>query len=174
MEQEGKPAAAAGGHAHAAAAPVCSCCPYNRNQRKKAALAFTKDAYNKLQAENGVLLQQLEESTRESYQVSEHFRQELLAKNQKIADLQSQLEQVRHHSDAQDVCAEPPACPPSTRCRTVVHQQLVHPSSPGAVLAGLCQAARGLLGCRPLAKARLGPTRPAACCAQCAAARVYL
>lgn len=31
----------------------------------------------------------------ESYQVSEHFRQELLAKNQKIAGLQTQLEQVR-------------------------------------------------------------------------------
>jgi len=42
-----------------------------------------------------VLLQQLEESNRESYQVSEHFRQELLAKNQKISELQTQLEQVR-------------------------------------------------------------------------------
>jgi hypothetical protein len=39
-------------------------------------------------------LQQLEESNRESYQVSEQFRQELLGKNQKIAELQSQVEQV--------------------------------------------------------------------------------
>jgi hypothetical protein len=49
-----------------------------------------------LQAENETLLQQLEESNRESYQVSEQFRQEMLAKNQKIAGQQSQLEQVRH------------------------------------------------------------------------------
>jgi hypothetical protein len=39
-------------------------------------------------------LQQLEESNRESYQVSEQFRQELLGKNQRIAELQSQVEQV--------------------------------------------------------------------------------
>lgn len=71
---------------------------FDRNQRKKAALAFTKDAHSKLQAENQVLLQQLEESNRESYQVSEHFRQELIAKKQQIAELQGQLEQVRVHA----------------------------------------------------------------------------
>jgi hypothetical protein len=74
--------------------------PVYRNQRKKAALAFTKDAYSKLQAENQALLQQLEESNRESYQVSEQFRQELLGKNQKIAELQLQLDQVRTHGKA--------------------------------------------------------------------------
>lgn len=75
----------------------CCCCSacLHRNQRKKAALAFTKDAYSKLQAENQALLQQLEESNRESYQVSEQFRQELLGKNQKITELQLQLDQVR-------------------------------------------------------------------------------
>lgn len=76
----------------------------HRNQRKKAALAFTKDAYSKLQAENQALLQQLEESNRESYQVSEQFRQELLGKNQKIAELQLQLDQVRTHGTAFRAC----------------------------------------------------------------------
>lgn len=68
--------------------PVC------RNQRKKKALAETKDAYNQLLADNQALLQHLEAANSEHYHVSEHFRQEVLAKNLKIADLQNQLEQV--------------------------------------------------------------------------------
>lgn len=50
------------------------------------------------------MLQQLEESNQESYQVSEQFRQELLGKNQKIAELQLQLDQVRTHGTAYRVC----------------------------------------------------------------------
>lgn len=70
-----------------------------RNQRKKKALADTKNAYNQLLADNQALLKQLEDANKESYHVSEHFRQEVLAKNQKIADLQTQLEQVGDHTD---------------------------------------------------------------------------
>jgi uncharacterized protein HemX len=67
-----------------------------RNQRKKKALAETNDAYNQLLSDNQVLLQQLEDTNREAYHAAEHFRQEVLGKSQKIAELQTQLEQVWH------------------------------------------------------------------------------
>jgi uncharacterized protein HemX len=66
-----------------------------RNQRKKKALADTKDAYNQLLSDNQALLQQLGDTNREAYHAAEHFRQEVLGKSQKIAELQTQLEQVR-------------------------------------------------------------------------------
>jgi hypothetical protein len=65
-----------------------------RNQRKKKALAETKDAYNQLLSDNQALLQQLEDTNREAYHAAEHFRQEVLGKSQKIAEQQTQLEQV--------------------------------------------------------------------------------
>eukprot|EP00878_Enallax_costatus_P020445 GHUV01021618.1.p1 GENE.GHUV01021618.1~~GHUV01021618.1.p1 ORF type:complete len:529 (+),score=207.60 GHUV01021618.1:406-1992(+) len=71
----------------------------SENQRKKKALADTKDACNQLLADNQALLKQLEDANKESYHVSEHFRQEILGKNQKIADLQSQLQQLRAEKD---------------------------------------------------------------------------
>ena len=70
------------------------CCLY-RNQRKKKALADTKDAYNKLLADNTALLKQLQDTQRDSYAVTEHFRKEVLGKNERIAELQAQVEQVR-------------------------------------------------------------------------------
>jgi hypothetical protein len=46
--------------------------------------------------DNQALLQQLEDTNREAYHAAEHFRQEVLGKSQRIAELQTQLEQVRH------------------------------------------------------------------------------
>jgi uncharacterized protein HemX len=89
-------------HAH-----ICN--PACRNQRKKQALAATKDAYNQLLSDNQALLQQLEDTNREAYHAAEHFRQEVLGKSQKIAELQTQLEQVRRSNwqavIAVDICS---------------------------------------------------------------------
>ncbi|KAF6252093.1 flagellar/basal body protein [Scenedesmus sp. NREL 46B-D3] len=71
----------------------------SENQRKKKALADTKDAYNQLLFDNQALLQQLEDTNREAYHAAEHFRQEVLGKSQKIAELQTQLEQLRYDKD---------------------------------------------------------------------------
>lgn len=68
---------------------------WRRNQRQAAALAATRAALAKLHAEHRVVLAQLEESTRESYQVSEQLREELRARNARTAELQAQHEQVR-------------------------------------------------------------------------------
>ena len=65
-----------------------------RNQRKKKALADTKEAYSKLLADNTALVQQLQAAQRDNYQVTEHFRREVLAKNDRISTLQTQLDQV--------------------------------------------------------------------------------
>eukprot|EP00775_Hariotina_reticulata_P008448 gene8448-8632_t len=73
----------------------------SENQRKKKALADTKDACNQLLAENESLLQQLEDANKESYQVTEHFRQEVLVRNQRIVELQMQMEQLRADKDEQ-------------------------------------------------------------------------
>lgn len=72
-----------------------SCLLPCRNQRNHAALEATRIAHAQLQAEHQLVVQQLEESTQESYSVSEHFRQEVLAAKQHIAELQQQHEQVR-------------------------------------------------------------------------------
>jgi hypothetical protein len=72
------------------------CCSH-RNQRKKKALADTKDAYNKLLSDNTALLKQLQDTQRDSYAVTEHFRKEVLGKNERIAELQGQVEQVCRH-----------------------------------------------------------------------------
>ena len=68
---------------------ACAAASLNRrNQRKKKALAETRERCNQLAAENDALLRQLEDQRREGYTVAEHFRSEVLAKNVQIAQLQ--------------------------------------------------------------------------------------
>jgi hypothetical protein len=97
--------------------PLTHACALRRNQRKKAALASSKEACSALQAENRALLQQLEDSTQEAYQVSEHFRQELLAKNARIGQLQQQCEQVGAHGRGCRKCPLPPGMPTHSRAQ---------------------------------------------------------
>ncbi len=66
----------------------------HRNQRKKKALADTKSQYGRVADENKALLEQLEFTQRENYEVTEHLREELLVKSQTVADLQAQLAKV--------------------------------------------------------------------------------
>jgi septal ring factor EnvC (AmiA/AmiB activator) len=115
-----------------------------RNQRKKAALASTKDACSRLQAENQALLQQLEESTQESYQVSEHFRQELLAKNQRIAELQRQHDQVRAWASRRGVCAALGSSGTRSAAWACSHMLVT-----GRKLTSAMPAQLRLLACRP-------------------------
>lgn len=68
------------------------CC---RNQRKKKALADTKNQYGKVADENKVLVKTLEETQRDNYEVTEHLRKELLSKTEKIAEQQATLAKVR-------------------------------------------------------------------------------
>ncbi len=66
----------------------------HRNQRKKKALADTKSQYGRVADENKALLEQLEFTQRENYEVTEHLREELLVKSQTVANLQAQLAKV--------------------------------------------------------------------------------
>eukprot|EP00983_Pelagomonas_calceolata_P105009 1159086-Pelagomonas_calceolata.AAC.4 len=67
-----------------------------RNQRKKKALADTKSQFGRVADENQALLEQLEFTQRENYEVTEHLREELLHKSQQVADLQTQIQRVGH------------------------------------------------------------------------------
>ncbi|KAG2441078.1 hypothetical protein HXX76_003931 [Chlamydomonas incerta] len=71
------------------------------NQRKKKALAETKNQFSKVADENRVLLKQLEDTQRENYQVTEHLRRELLAKTEAIAALESDLVKLAADKDAE-------------------------------------------------------------------------
>ncbi|GLC47469.1 hypothetical protein PLESTB_000133900 [Pleodorina starrii] len=71
------------------------------NQRKKKALAETKNQFSKVADENRVLLKQLEDTQRENYQVTEHLRQQLLAKTEKIAALEGDLVKLAADKDAE-------------------------------------------------------------------------
>ncbi len=80
-----------------------------RNQRKKRALADTKDRYHALLEENRQLLQRHEEAQKESYTVTEHLRSEIVTKNAAIIQLQADIERVRHQLEqrmhqATDLC----------------------------------------------------------------------
>ena len=68
-----------------------------RNQRKKKALADTKNQYGRVAEENKALLEQLEFTQRENYEVTEHLREELLLKSHRIAELEAKILQVRMH-----------------------------------------------------------------------------
>jgi 5'-deoxynucleotidase YfbR-like HD superfamily hydrolase len=65
-----------------------------RNQRKKKALADTKNQFVKVADENKTLVKQLEETQKDNYEVTEHLRTELLTKTQLIADLKTQAIKV--------------------------------------------------------------------------------
>ncbi|KAG2495413.1 hypothetical protein HYH03_006360 [Edaphochlamys debaryana] len=71
------------------------------NQRKKKALAETKNQFSKVADENRVLLKQLEDNQRENYQVTEHLRRELLAKTEHIASLEGDLIKLAQDKDAE-------------------------------------------------------------------------
>lgn len=64
------------------------------NQRKKKALADTKSQASRVADENKALLAQLEFTQSENYAVTEHLRKELLAKTQRVAELEDQLQRV--------------------------------------------------------------------------------
>lgn len=66
----------------------------SENQRKKKALFETKSRYNSLVEENKQLLAERENAANESYEVTEYLRREILAKNERIGELESQLQQT--------------------------------------------------------------------------------
>lgn len=70
-------------------------CSLDRNQRKKKALFETKARYNSLVEENKQLLAERENAANESYEVTEYLRREILSKNERIGELEAQLQQVR-------------------------------------------------------------------------------
>eukprot|EP00197_Chlamydomonas_leiostraca_P014815 CAMPEP_0202874320 /NCGR_PEP_ID=MMETSP1391-20130828/25171_1 /ASSEMBLY_ACC=CAM_ASM_000867 /TAXON_ID=1034604 /ORGANISM="Chlamydomonas leiostraca, Strain SAG 11-49" /LENGTH=436 /DNA_ID=CAMNT_0049555731 /DNA_START=78 /DNA_END=1384 /DNA_ORIENTATION=+ len=70
------------------------------NQRKKKALADTKNQFGKVADENKVLVKTLEETQRDNYEVTEHLRKELLAKTEKIGELQAEIAKLNEdHAD---------------------------------------------------------------------------
>mmetsp|Transcript_7946 Transcript_7946/g.21214 ORF Transcript_7946/g.21214 Transcript_7946/m.21214 type:complete len:473 (+) Transcript_7946:53-1471(+) len=71
------------------------------NQRKKKALADTKSQFGRVADENQALLEQLEFTQRENYEVTEHLREELLHKSQQVADLQTQIQREREQHAAE-------------------------------------------------------------------------
>ena len=75
-------------HSRSSLLPTC------RNQRKKKALYETKARYNALVDENKQLLREREGAAAESYEVTEYLRREILNKNDRITELESQLLQV--------------------------------------------------------------------------------
>ncbi|MEW5297752.1 MAG: hypothetical protein WDW36_000936 [Sanguina aurantia] len=62
------------------------------NQRKKKALADSKVQFSRVADENRTLLRQLEDTQRENYEVTEHLRRELMAKAERIAMLEVELD----------------------------------------------------------------------------------
>ena len=70
-------------------------CVWRRNQRKKKALADSKNQFVKVADENKTLVKTLEEAQKDNYEVTEHLRTELLTKTQQVADLKAQAAEVR-------------------------------------------------------------------------------
>ena len=68
--------------------------PARRNQRKKAALAQQRELFHSVAAEKASLLASLRQVQQESYDVVEHLRKELVAKDRQLEQLAQQLEQV--------------------------------------------------------------------------------
>eukprot|EP00873_Tetraselmis_striata_P041509 jgi/Tetstr1/461773/TSEL_006861.t1 len=66
----------------------------SENQRKKKALFETKARYNSLVEENKQLLAERENAANESYEVTEYLRREILSKNERIGELEAQLQQT--------------------------------------------------------------------------------
>lgn len=64
------------------------------NQRKKKALAETKARYEALLGENRTLLEEREASQKESYEVTEFLRKEIVSKNAAVAALEGKLEEA--------------------------------------------------------------------------------
>ncbi|KXZ47560.1 hypothetical protein GPECTOR_34g719 [Gonium pectorale] len=87
------------------------------NQRKKKALAETKNQFSKVADENRVLLKQLEDTQRENYQVTEHLRRELLARTEKIASLEADLVKLGQDKDAEIAAAKEAADKEKARIR---------------------------------------------------------
>eukprot|EP00798_Chlamydomonas_sp_ICE-L_P001671 gene1671-33065_t len=71
------------------------------NQRKKKALADTKSQFKKISDENKSLIQQLEDTQRENYEVTEHLRRELLLKMEHIAELESEVIKMKDDKEAE-------------------------------------------------------------------------
>lgn len=72
-----------------------------RNQRKKHALAETKSQYNQVVTENKKLLQQWDDTQRDTYQVTEHLRSELLIKAHRVAELEAGLLKLRSEHEVE-------------------------------------------------------------------------
>ncbi|KAK9829645.1 hypothetical protein WJX72_007066 [[Myrmecia] bisecta] len=62
------------------------------NQRKKAALADSKQKYSELLAQNRQLQEEAEASRRENFDVTEYMRREILAKEERLAQLQAHID----------------------------------------------------------------------------------
>lgn len=72
------------------------------NQRKKRALAEAKQKFNALAEENKTLLKQFDELQKETYEVTEALRRELLTKNEKIGTLENEVSTLKEDHE-QDV-----------------------------------------------------------------------
>ena len=66
------------------------------NQRKKKALSETKARYVALLSENRSLLEEKEAMERETYEVTEYLRKEIVSKSEAVARLCGELEEARH------------------------------------------------------------------------------
>ena len=69
------------------------------NQRKKKALSETKARYVALLSENRSLLEEKEAMERETYEVTEYLRKEIVSKSEAVARLCGELEEARHDAE---------------------------------------------------------------------------
>lgn len=67
---------------------------FQRNQRKKQALAETKANFSKLVEENRRLLKEREANQKESYEVTEYLRKELLIKTERLLGIDEKIKEV--------------------------------------------------------------------------------
>ena len=69
---------------------VCLC----RSQRRKAAAEHERSRFAALREENAALRKEADASAREGFEVAEYLRREILAKDERIAQLEMHIEQV--------------------------------------------------------------------------------